>query len=248
MSILQWFKKSNNSNIKLDFSSVSTDMHSHLIPGIDDGCKTIEESISIIKELSALGFKKLICTPHIMHDFYKNNKQTIENALRPLKEAILKENINIKIDYAAEYLLDDGFCKIIENNQLLTLGDNYVLIEFPNFQLPQNYLNVFFDLQISGYKIILAHPERYNFWQNDFAKYEDLKNRNIYFQLNTVSLTGYYSPIVKTLAEKLINANMIDFIGTDMHNHYYLNALMHSQNEKYLHKIINSNKLLNNTI
>ena len=232
----------------IDLSPLKTDMHSHLIPGIDDGVQTIEESVDLITKLQRHGFKKLIITPHIQADYYKNTHEIIFNGLQEVSKAVRKAGISIQLEAAAEYMIDDGFEEKLKSGKLMTLGDNYVLVELSYYDPHPNFSQLLFELQLEGFKIILAHPERYTYWFNDFKKYEELKDRNIFLQLNTISLSGYYTLPVKKMAEKLIDNNMIDFLGTDMHNQTYMQGLEKSLVEKYLDKILSSGKLLNDSL
>nr|NQU92329.1 hypothetical protein [Bacteroidota bacterium] len=149
---------------------------------------------------------------------------------------------------AAEYLIDDKFEEKYKGGELLTFGDKYLLVELSYFNEHPQWKNFIFDLQIDGYQVILAHPERYSYWFRNFGKYEEMKDRGVLFQLNIISLTGYYSSEVKKMAERFIDADMIDLIGTDMHNQHYLEALQSARHEKYLGKLIQSGKLLNSKL
>ena len=183
MGLLNIFRnKSNVADHLTDFSKVAVDMHSHLIPDIDDGVKSIEESLQLIRKFKELGYRKLITTPHILVDFYKNTPENIYRGLSEVKEAISKEGIDIEIDAAAEYMLDDGFQNKLKAKQLLPVNNKYVLIELPVFNEPPQLLNMIFDLQIDGYEVILAHAERYIYWLRDMNKFELVKDRNVYFQ------------------------------------------------------------------
>jgi protein-tyrosine phosphatase len=228
-----------------DFSRIKADMHSHLIPGIDDGARTIEDSIALARRMHELGYKKLITTPHIQHDFYKNTPEIILGGLKKVREALKAENIPIEIDAAAEYLMDDGFEELAEKGKLLTFNGKHVLVELSYFNPNPNLKNFIFNLQIEGYKVILAHPERYTYWFSDFAKFEDLKTRGVLFQLNLVSLAGFYPDPVKKYAEKFIEKGMIDLVGSDMHNMNYMAAIEKSLKEKSFAKLLDSGKLLN---
>ena len=220
-----------------DYSWVGTDMHSHLIPGIDDGSKSIEESLDLIRKFQALGYRKLITTPHIMSDAYRNTPEIILGGLDKLRTAVQKEGINMELDAAAEYYFDEGFTKHIKEKNLLTIGGRYVLFEVSYMNQPDNINQVIFDIQVAGYHPILAHPERYPFWYNDFNRYHQLKETGVLLQLNTNSLTGYYGPDAKKIAERMINENLIDFIGSDMHGVRHMEALERSLQEKHLWKI-----------
>jgi len=227
---------------------IGTDMHSHLISSIDDGASTINQSIELIKQLSEMGYSKLITTPHIQGEVYTNTPEIINNGLNELKTALAKENIQIDISAAAEYLLDDKFNEKLFSKNLLTFGKKYILVELSYFSPHPNLFNFIFDLQIEGYNVILAHPERYSYWFNNFKKLEELKERGVFFQLNIISLSGYYDIHVKKVAEKLIDNNMIDFLGTDMHNNNYMEGLKRTRFEKYLQKVISSGKIKNNEL
>lgn len=231
-----------------NLSVLNADMHSHLIPGIDDGSKTIEESIVLLKKLKNLGYSKIITTPHIQSDFNKNTPETINNGYIQLSEALKSENIDICLEVAAEYMIDDRFYKILKSGNLMTFGDKYILIELSFFNPPNDLNSLIFDLEVAGYKVILAHAERYFFWHDDFSGYEDLKNRNIYFQVNIISLGGYYSKQVKKIAEKLIKNNMVEFLGSDVHNINYINFLEKTILEKSFQKILETKKFLNNKL
>lgn len=193
------------------------DMHSHLIPGIDDGVQTDEDCIQSIKELVSVGYKKLITTPHIMSDSFKNTPEIILNGLAHVKELAKQNNIDVELEAAAEYYVDEKFLEMIPEKKLLTFGKNYVLIE-TNYISRTPLLNkAIFDLKMNGYKPILAHPERYVYLYDNFDLYKEIYDREIPFQVNLFSLVGYYSPKSREISEKLIANNMVDFIGTDLH-------------------------------
>ena len=228
-----------------DFSKVQVDFHSHFIPGIDDGAKTMADSTAMIRRMSELGFKKLITTPHIQGEFFKNTPEIILGGLEKLREAVAAENIQVELEAAAEYLLDDAFEEKMISGSLLSFSNKHILVEMSYYSPNPDLKNLIFNLQVDGFKVILAHPERYTYWFNDFAKYEDLKDRGVFFQLNTVSLAGHYPEPVKKFAVKLVEKGMIDFIGSDMHNMNYMKSLENSLKEKLLAKLVNSGRLMN---
>jgi protein-tyrosine phosphatase len=228
-----------------DFSAVKADMHSHLIPGIDDGAKTLDDSIALARRMHELGYTKLVTTPHIQHEYFRNTPEIILNGLEKVRVALKSENVPVEIHAAAEYLVDDGFEEKASTGNLLTFSGKYLLVELSYFNPHPNLKAIIFNLQVDGYKVILAHPERYTYWFSDFSKYEDLKDRGVFFQVNLVSLARFYPDPVKKMAEKLIEKGMIDFVGSDMHNTNYLLALEKSLKEKSLFKLVKSGKLLN---
>ncbi|MDY0137979.1 MAG: CpsB/CapC family capsule biosynthesis tyrosine phosphatase, partial [Thiomicrospira sp.] len=181
------FKASSNAS-KADMSAIGTDMHSHLIPGIDDGSDSLETSIELIKGMQALGYKKLITTPHIQGEFYRNTPEIILSGLKRVQRELAKQHINIGLQAAAEYLIDDKFEEKYKSGELLTFGKKHLLVEFSYFNEHPRWRDFFFDLQIAGYNIILAHPERYSYFFREFGKYEEIKDRGVLFQININSL------------------------------------------------------------
>jgi protein-tyrosine phosphatase len=231
-----------------DFSAVKADMHSHFIPGIDDGARTLEDSVALIRRMYELGYKKLITTPHIQQEFFRNTPEIILNGLDKVRKALKSDNVPVELQAGAEYLIDDGFDEKVTRGNLLTFSGKYLLIELSYFNPHPNLKAFIFNLQVDGYKVILAHPERYTYWFNDFSKYEELKDRGVFFQANIVSLSRFYPDPVKKMAEKLIDKGMIDFLGSDMHNMNYMQALEKALKEKSFIKLISSGKLLNDKL
>lgn len=203
------------------------DIHSHLLPGIDDGAKDLNDSISLIKKMSEYGIKNFITTPHILGDVYSNTPEIIREKLKLVQDELKNQGlIDIKIKAAAEYMMDERFLELIENDkEILTLKDNYVLVEMSYFSPPYNLYDILFKLQLKGYKPILAHPERYNSYHNNFKEYYKLKNAGCLFQLNLLSLTKNYGVGVQKTAEKLIKEGLYDFVGSDVHHHNHLQLL-----------------------
>jgi len=229
----------------IDLAVLNTDLHSHLIPGIDDGSKSLDESMAMIRKFSELGYKKVITTPHVMSDFYKNNPTTILGGLETVREAIKKEGLQIEIEAAAEYYLDQHFEELIAKKEVLTFGDNHVLFEL-SFSTEQNRIKeVIFELLSSGYKPILAHVERYPFYFEEYEKIQNYIDRGCLMQLNINSLSGQYGPGVKKMAESLIDKDMIDVIGSDCHHLGHLELLDSVRTNPHLHKIVNKPGLLN---
>lgn len=243
------FGKNKLSSFPADLSVLKTDLHSHFIPGIDDGAKTMEDSLKLIRGMKEFGYKKVITTPHIMSDYYKNTPEIILGGLEKVKEELKYNNITIEIEAAAEYYLDYEFDEKLKSGKILTLSDKYVLVEVSFLNPPDNLETTLFNLVIAGYKPILAHPERYPFWHNDIERYQRIKDMGALLQLNILSVTQYYSESVKKTAEKLIDLGMIDLLGTDMHHDKHMEAIRtRALYEPYLHKLIDSGKLLNSTL
>lgn len=232
----------------VDYSALITDFHSHLIPGVDDGARSIDDALEMIRQFKELGFKKLITTPHIQDEFYKNTPEIILSGLEKVKAAMAEAGIEIEIEAAAEYLLDDGFENKLKNKALMTFGQKHILVELSYYSPHPNLLSFIFELQLEGYQVILAHPERYSYWFNSLQKFEELKNRGVLFQLNTVSLSGHYGKEVKKVAEKLIDRGMYEFVGSDMHNQNYMNSFAKARSEKSLKKLMDSGRIMNHIL
>lgn len=239
------FKKKKRTPV--DLSGIGTDMHSHLLPGIDDGSPDTETSLELISGLQELGYKKFITTPHILWDMYQNDATSITAAHQQLQQAMQQNNIDVSIKPAAEYFLDDHFDELLQSNTpLLTLHDNWVLVEFSFVTTPLNFKEKLFNMQVRGYQPVLAHPERYLYFMADKKWYDELKNAGCYFQLNILSLTGYYGKASLQLAHYLINKQYINLLGTDCHHFRHLNAL---QSADFLMEpvqlLLDSGRLLN---
>lgn len=228
------------------FSNVQTDFHSHLIPAVDDGSPDIETSIRYIKDLVALGFNKIITTPHIMSDFYPNTSDKLKEGFVLLKKQLKEEKINVQFEVAAEYFLDEYFEKLLEKNDILTFGDNYVLIEMSFIEPNRNLHQIVFDLLSKGYKPILAHPERYPYFVGQLEKLEEIKDMGCKLQVNLLSLTHYYGKAVNKLALQLFTKKMVDFVGTDLHHDRHLQAIQGLPQD--IRNLIDKTPLLNNTL
>ncbi|TKC00115.1 tyrosine-protein phosphatase [Pedobacter cryophilus] len=213
---------------EFDFKSIGIDMHSHILPGIDDGAPTVRESVMLVKRLIDLGFNKLIATPHIMADYYRNTPETINKALGELQLELQKQGIEIPIEAAAEYYFDETFESKIEKGNLLTMGNNYLLFELSYINFPNNLKEVIQKLNDKGYKPILAHPERYPYLYGSIENFYKIREYGCFFQLNTISLSGYYGKQTQKVAEELVDNMMVDFIGSDMHHPKHADALHQS--------------------
>ena len=245
--MLKWFSNNKKKTFEpLDFSVLKTDIHSHFIPGIDDGAPDMETTISLIKEMQGLGFKKVITTPHVMSDFYKNSSDIILKGLTDIRSELKVQNISMEIEAAAEYYIDYDFEQKIGKEKFLTFGDNYILVELSFMEAPKNLFDIIFKLQLEGYKVVLAHPERYAFFTMD--DYEELVNREVLLQINWLSIIGYYSPQIEQKTKDLIAVDMVSFIGSDCHNMNHAELYKKCQTKKAWHDLNNSSKLLNNTL
>lgn len=231
-----------------NYAPLLTDLHSHLLPGLDDGVKSLEESGQLIKQFIELGYSKLITTPHIMSDFYRNEPEQIMEKLDLLRQYLKREDIAITINAAAEYYLDESLiAKINQNETLLTLGSKYLLFETNFLTEPYQLKEFIFTATTQGYKPVLAHPERYQYLVTDFEKVEDLRNRGVLFQINIPSILGVYSKPIQKLAIRLIEKGWVDFLGSDCHNQNQMDALKETFKNKYF-KMALELPLLNRSI
>ncbi len=200
------------------------DIHSHLLFGVDDGAKTFENTLSLTNSLIGIGFSGFITTPHTIQHVWNNTRESI---LSKSAETILllKQNqVNIPFESASEYMMDDYFVKQFQTEDLLTLKDNYVLVEMSYLNPPIHLYNILFDLQIAGYKPVLAHPERYIFYHQNFQEYYRLKKAGCLFQMNLLSAVGYYGEAVYQTTKKLLNSGLIDYVGSDLHHEKHFQA------------------------
>ena len=238
-----------NKKIKINsplWLPVTTDIHSHILPGIDDGAPDIDSSLFLIKGLYALGIRRIIATPHIIGDIYRNTPDTIQNALEKVKKACTAQAIDMEISAAAEYMLDDHFMELLDKKSaLLTLYKNLVLTEISYSDHPANLDEMAFRIITSGYQPVLAHPERYFYYHQNYAAYSRLKDRGFHLQVNLLSLTGYYGKAVRNAAKFILNNNLASLVGTDLHHERHLSALQNKDNLK-LFKAYLGDKKMNN--
>lgn len=242
--MFNWLKK----NTSATAVNLTTDVHSHLLPNLDDGVKSWQEMESIVKLFIKWGYRKLITTPHVMQDHYRNSSEGILKALTDVREYLILHDIPITIHAAAEYYLDEHLIKMLEENEpLLTFGDQLLLFE-TNFLSEPLTLNEFiFTATTRGYKPVLAHPERYLYLQNDMERIEDLINRGVLFQLNLGSLTGLYSKNVHSMAGKLIERGYVHILGSDCHNIQQAELIEQARKTRYFEKALTLG-LINNTL
>lgn len=230
---------------KSDFvNPITIDLHSHLLPGIDDGVRTLEESLKIIKKLHSLGYTKLITTPHIISDSYPNTKEIIEHKLQEVREALVSQNINIEIDAAAEHYIDMKFLKDIQQDNLMPFCNKYILFETSYISKPHIFEQAIFDMQSKGYIPVLAHPERYRYMYANMESYIKLKELGVLFQMNIKSLRNHSHIIYKTSLQ-LMKLGLIDFLGSDAHRMRDANDLETIITKPDFELIFRKNKILN---
>ena len=227
--------------------TLSTDVHSHLLPGLDDGVKSLEESIAVIVVFQKLGYTKLITTPHVMHDHYRNTPESIHASLATVRQHLQDRDIGVVLDAAAEYYLDEYLMQLLEaDEKLLTFGDGYLLFETNFISEPLNLNEFIFAATTRGYKPVLAHPERYLYLHDNMDRMEDLINRGVLFQINMGSLVGIYSRKVQTLAGKLIDKGFVHLLGSDCHHLAHVELLDQARRTRSFEKALTLGLLNNN--
>ncbi|MCU0345709.1 MAG: hypothetical protein MUC59_02120 [Saprospiraceae bacterium] len=217
------FKRNKPATAPADFSFLGVDMHSHLAPAVDDGSDSVETSLELLRGFMEMGYRKIITTPHTRPEMFPNTQAELRASFERLRPAIA--SLPIEVEMASEYFVDYEFLQQQDINNLLTFAGKHLLIELSTYQAPPNLFDTIFQLKIKGYQLILAHPERYGYYSSDFEQFEKLKDFGCQFQVNLLSLTGNYGKPTKELAMKFFKHNMVDFLGTDMHNVKHLEGL-----------------------
>ncbi|MES2853236.1 MAG: CpsB/CapC family capsule biosynthesis tyrosine phosphatase [Bacteroidota bacterium] len=210
------------------------DIHSHLLPGIDDGARTFGDTLRLTQALQDIGISEFITTPHIIQHVWDNTHEQILDKKTTTVLELEKNNITVPFKAAAEYLMDDQFVQLFQSNNLLTLKENYVLVEMSYINPPIQLYSILFDLQVAGYIPVLAHPERYLFYHNNFNEYHKLKRAGCLFQLNLLSVVGYYGTAITKIAEQLLQKGMYTYVGSDVHHDNHINAFKQKVNLKDL--------------
>ncbi len=220
-------------------------MHSHLVPAVDDGSDSVETSLALIEGLLGLGYKKIITTPHIRPDYFPNTKEILLAGFKKLKEAIKAAGLDVEIECAAEYFVDYDFQATLEKEELMTFNGKHLLMEISTFSPPPNLYDSIFKLRIKGYQPIIAHPERYVYY--GVEEFQKLKDFGCLLQMNILSLMGHYGKPVKELAGKLVKADLIDLLGTDMHHLRHIENLQKAARSDAVADLLASKTFKNST-
>lgn len=239
------FFKKKQEPIQLCFN---TDIHCHIVPGIDDGSPDVNTSIELIERMQSWGITRIIATPHVTQASFENTPETMAQALNSLKEELQARGNNIDISHSAEYRIDELFMKHLNDNIIVPMPSNYILVENSFIQEPWNLDQLLFDLKVKGYKPILAHPERYMYYYAKKDRYNTIHNTGTKLQINLLSLAGHYGKDEKRIAMELIEKGLVDFIGTDLHNHRHADAIEAFLSSKEYRKIKDRLPLLNDSI
>lgn len=231
------------------FAALGTDMHCHLVPKVDDGSKCFEESIECLKTLKAVGYNKVIITPHFQYPRFPNDEDDIRRRYEELKRQAEDAGVGIELaGVGGEYRIDSGFSKRLDAPRFLQVGGKYVLVELSLHQQMMGCDEMIFDMQMKGYEVILAHPERYPYLNVAGSRMEQMKNQGVYFQINVLSLGGFYGEEAKHKAHEMLDAGWVEFMGTDTHNTMYAQALIELSNDRKVEKILEKHQFLNNTL
>lgn len=242
--MFSFFKRRPRIQPRFDF--IGADMHNHLLPGIDDGSPNVETSLRLMEMLLALGYKKFICTPHVISDVHPNTPATIKAAWENLSVGMKEKGLDCPVEFSAEYMLNFDFDNLLANADLIPFGNKQILIEMSYAVESPNIKEAIFTLQTKGYRPILAHPERYPYYFHRIAYYEELMYAGCDLQVNMLSLTGYYGKPIKKMAEKLIEKGWVSWLGTDLHHDRHLSAMMQLSNDTKILKQIDKIKNLKN--
>ena len=200
------------------------DIHSHVLPGIDDGAKTIQDSEYLLHSMSALGFSKVITTPHTMGYVWNNTATIITSTLQKVHTCLPSLAQAANLQAASEYYLDEHLMQLAGEQSLLTLKDSYILVEMSYLNAPLQLYDFLFELQLKGYQLVLAHPERYSFLHNNKKEYAKLKKAGCMFQLNLLATVGYYGKAVSEIADYLLKEGLYDFVGSDIHHKLHIES------------------------
>lgn len=228
---------------------LKVDLHSHLIPGIDDGAQCMEDSLTLLRGMEAMGYEKVITTPHIMIDAYRNTPKIIKEGLHALREAAKAEGIQVEIEAGAEYYLDEGFYDHLHSGEVMSIGNKYLLFETSYISKPLQIEEMIFEISVAGYIPLMAHPERYRYVTDPKKEYERFKELGVLLQVDLNSFSGYYGKSAKKNVDFLSKHGMIDFMGSDMHHTRHMEALsdvfmLDAYSDAFTHNTILNNELI----
>ena len=208
-----------------------TDWHSHVLPGVDDGIKTMDEALEVLRNYDEKGVKSLWLTPHIMED-YPNTTDKLRARFEDLQKAW---DGNLKLHLASENMLDSLFEQRLAARDLLPIGDNadHLLVETSYFSAPMGFDGIIDSIMSAGYYPLLAHPERYTYM--DEADYIRLHEKGVKMQLNYVSLVGGYGETARKKSVWLLKNGYIDVVGSDVHRLKSIQTLVAQKPSKKEH-------------
>ena len=220
--MFNFFRSKPKEPVKLCFH---TDIHCHVVPGIDDGAKTPEIAADLIERMQGWGIDRIIASPHVTQETFENSEATIAPALERLHVELTRRGNAIDVSHSAEYRIDDLLLRRLGNKDIIPYPNKYLLIENSFLQEPWNIDELVFDLQVKGYKPILAHPERYLYYHHRPERYRQLHDAGLALQINVLSLAGYYGSGEQKMARHLVREGLVSFIGTDLHNERHADSI-----------------------
>ena len=209
------FKKKSKESPKLFYH---TDMHCHILPGVDHGSQDIDQSLEMLRAEIDMGISHVILTSHVTAETFENTPETLTAAFETLKKAVEEEGLPVDLDVSAEYRIDEYWNREYEAGHLLPMPGNRILLENSFVQELIGIDKMMFDLQVKGYRPILAHPERYRYYYDRKDRYKSLHSASVKFQVNILSLEGYFGRGARETALWLIDNNLCDMLGSDMHS------------------------------
>lgn len=224
-----------------------TDVHCHILPGVDHGSPDIETSLMLIEKEMEMGINKIVTTSHVTDGVAENSPETLRTAFEKLKAAVKAKGLQVELALSAEYRIDDLFLSQLENKELLPYPNDYLLVENSFQQELLGFDDLMFNLQLKGFSPILAHPERYSYYNHD--RYRHLHDSGVLFQANVLSFTGYYGGRAYATAMWMLQNDLIDFLGSDIHNENHARLLAEFTSTKEYKKIEAKlkDRLLNDT-
>lgn len=246
--MFEFFKRKKNRVVEPIFESLSVDMHSHLVPHVDDGSRSIEETLECMRVMQQVGYKQMYITPHFQYPRFPNKEDDITNRYNRLCDDLKENGVTMQMmGIGGEYRIDDSFADRVANPQFLQIGqkNKYLLVELSLHQIRMGIEETIFDLMMKGYDVILAHPERYPYESSTSRKLQNLKEQGVYFQCNVLSLSGFYGEAAQSKAYAFIENDWVEFLGTDMHNTMYADALLECAANKKVQKLMQTHTFLN---
>lgn len=246
--MFEFFKRKKNRVVEPIFESLSVDMHSHLVPHVDDGSRSIEETLECMRVMQQVGYKQMYITPHFQYPRFPNKEDDITNRYNRLCDDLKENGVTMQMmGIGGEYRIDDSFADRVANPQFLQIGqkNKYLLVELSLHQIRMGIEETIFDLMMKGYDVILAHPERYPYYSSTSRKLQNLKEQGVYFQCNVLSLSGFYGEAAQSKAYAFIENDWVEFLGTDMHNTMYADALLECAANKKVQKLMQTHTFLN---
>ena len=243
------------------FAPLVTDMHCHLLPQVDDGSRSLEESLDVMEVMKEVGFEEIRLTPHYQYPRFQNNETDIVARYEDFRAGVERHresrNLPTLRGVTGEYRIDDGFRANVERGQLLTYrfadpsrgsAKGLLLLELSLHQPYMGFEERIFEMQMDGYDVILAHPERYPYFSSHSELLVRLKEQGVYFQANILSLDGFYGDEARKKAFDFIENEWVEFLGTDMHNMIYAQALRHAAGNRKIQQLLEKREFENRNL